>query len=147
MKNSTRKRTYERSTPIGRVHKHLLKAYKVASFAGERVKAWLQDGSEIRLVEIQTLVEEGSEKLLLAAGKAETLGQTKWQPPKKKASVTFAVGDAVKICEAQRKIYLQIYDAKTVDSLVVVKLLDTGAVGVSDGNQTFKAPKSHLVKL
>ena len=124
----------------------MLKAYKVASFAGERVKTWLQEGSDSRLQEIETLVSDGSAALLLAAGKSEALGQSKWQPPKKKASVVFSVGDPVRIVDSHRATYLQIYDAKTVNSLVVVKLLDTGAVGVSDGKQTFKAPKSHLVK-
>lgn len=147
MKNSTRKRTYERSTPIGRLHKHLLKALKIASFAGERIKTWLADKPDEQLAEIESLASEASQKLLSAAEKAEGLDRKKWQPPKKKSAPSFAVGDAVKISEAHRREYLQIYEARTIDSLVVIKVLDTGAVGVSDGKQTFKAAKSHLVKL
>lgn len=144
--NASRKRTYERTTPVGRVQKHLAKAQRIASFAVERMQAW-EHSTDQNLIAGLAQARNAVAGLDAALAHTTKLFEEKWTPPKKSTVVTYAEGEDVRITEKYQKKYLQIYPLTTIDNLVVAKCLPTGEIAVRHGGQSpFIVAKSHIEK-
>lgn len=141
-----RKRTYERTTPVGRVQKHLVKAFKIGEFAVARMQAWEHSVDE-DLIAALAHARNGVAGLGKALGYVGNLYGKNWTPPKKSTTVTFGEGEEVRINEKYREKYLQIYPAAVIDALIVAKCLESGEIAVRHGSQSpFIVAKSHIEK-
>lgn len=144
------KRTYERTTPVGRVQKHLIKAQKIASFAVERMSAW-EHSAHPDLVRALDDARHAASLLDASSSRVARLREEQWTPPKKSTVVVYSEGDEVRITEKYREKYLQIYPTHVIDNLVVNKCLDTGEIAVrsqiaTPSERPFIVAKSHLEK-
>jgi hypothetical protein len=140
-----KKRKYERTTPVGRVRKHLAKGLSVTQFALDRMLPW-EGTKHPQLVQAIKGAMSALQHLQVAANHVEKLYDKGWQPPVVTPG-SFMVGESVDIVPKHRAKYLEIYDKKVVDNLRVVKLLKTRRLSVQHGNHTpFIVPKSHLCK-
>lgn len=140
-----KKRKYERTTPVGRVRKHLAKGVSVTQFAIDRLLPW-EGTKNPNLVQAIKAATSALSHLQAAAGHVEKLFKTSWQPPVVVPG-SFSVGDVVDIVPKHRAKYLEIYDRKVIDNLRVVKLLKTRRLSVQHDKLTpFIVPKSHLQK-
>lgn len=141
-----RKRTYERTTPVGRVRKHLVKSLKIGEFSVARMQAWEHSTDEdliAALAHARNGVANFTESLKYIA----KLFEKNWTPPKKSTTVTFSEGEEVRINDKYREKYLQIYPATHIDSLIVAKCLPSGEIAVRHGSQSpFIVAKSHIEK-
>lgn len=139
-------RAYERTTPVGRVRKHVEKALRIAVFAADRISAW--DGaSDPDLIAALAHVRNGVDGLTKALGHVTKLFDDGWVPPKKSMAATFTEGEEVMVSDKYRKKYLQIYSANVIDNLVVAKCLETGEIAVRHGGSPpFIVAKSHVDK-
>jgi hypothetical protein len=141
-----RKRTYERTTPVGRILKHLGKAQRIASFAVERMQAW-EHSTDPDLIGGLAQARNAVAGLDASINHVTRLFSAKWTPPKKSTVVTYAEGEDVRIVEKYKEKYLQIYPPATIDNLVVAKCLPTGEIAVRHGGQSpFIVAKSHIEK-
>ena len=141
-----RKRTYERTTPVGRVLKHLAKAFRISNFAVERMQAW-EHSTDANLIAALAQARNGVAGLQQSIVHATALHDAQWTPPKKSTVVLFVEGEDVRISEKYRDKYLQIYPLAHIDNLIVAKCLPTGEVAVRHGSQSpFIVAKSHIEK-
>lgn len=141
-----RRRSYERTTPVGRVKKHLEKAFRIASFAAQRMQAWehATDTDLIAGLAHARNAVSGLENALKSVGK---LFDVDWTPPKKATSVSYSEGEDVRIAAKYRDKYLQIYPTSVIDNLVVAKCLPTGEIAIRHGSSSpFIVAKSHVEK-
>lgn len=140
------KRTYERTTPVGRVLKHLEKARKIANFAAERMSVWEHSGHPELLAALAG-AREAAVLLDNSSAYIVRLRDAQWAPPKKSTIVVYAEGDEVRVAEKYRDKYLEIYPVRVIDNLVVTKCLVSGEIAVSARDvHPFLVAKSHLEK-
>ena len=140
------KRTYERTTPVGRVRKHVEKSLRIANFATERMSAW-EHSTDPSLVAALAHARNAATSLSEALAHVNKLFEADWVPPKKLTTLNFTEGEDVKISDKYREKYLQIYATAIVDNLVVAKCLPTGEIAVRHGSQSpFIVAKSHIEK-
>lgn len=140
------KRTYERTTPVGRVRKHVEKSLRIANFATERMSAW-EHSTDPSLVAALAHARNATASLSEALTNVNKLFEAEWVPPKKLTTLNFTEGEEVKISDKYKEKYLQIYAANVVDNLVVAKCLPTGEIAVRHGSQSpFIVAKSHIEK-
>lgn len=143
---AARKRTYERTTPVGRVQKHLAKATRIADFAVERMSAW-EHSTDTDLIAGLAQARNAVASLNASMAHVTKLFEARWTPPKKSTTVTYTEGEEVRIAEKYREKYLQLYPITTIDHLVVAKCLQTGEIAVRHGSQSpFIVAKSHIEK-
>lgn len=141
-----RRRAYERTTPVGRVKKHLEKALRVASFAAQRMQAW-EHATDTDLIAGLAHARNAVSGLEAALGNVEKLFDADWTPPKKATSVSYSEGEDVRVAAKYRDKYLQIYPTSVIDNLVVAKCLPTGEIAVRHGSSSpFIVAKSHVEK-
>jgi len=141
--SSKRKRKYERTTPVGRIVRHLERAVHTARFAATRLQAWAH-GADPRLLEALARVRSSEADLSQALSKTKELFETRWVPPGK-APIVLCVGDDVMVAKRYRSKYLQVYPAHVIENLVITKILDSGEIAVRGGQETqFIVAKSHL---
>lgn len=139
-------RKYERTTPVGRVVKHLEKSLRVASFASDRMSKW-EHANEAKLASALTKVRSALGNLAGATEDMKVLFNDDWKPPQRPASTVYVEGDEVKVTDRQRDKYLQLYSNAVIDNLVVAKVLPSGEVAVRHGKEApFLVPKSHIEK-
>lgn len=146
-KNSDRngKRKYERTTPVGRIVRHLERAVHTVTFTAGRLQAWAH-GADPRLLDALARVRSSQADLGQALAKTKELFDTRWVPPGK-APVILSVGDDVLVAKRYRKKYLEVYPAHIIENLVVAKILETGEIAVRSGEGgQFIVSKSHLRK-
>ena len=144
---------YRRSTPIGRVHRNVLKTRKHVGLVQSRLGSW-ETASDKRLVRAWELTSE----IIRAADELDSLmGELEGEnfiPPKRSAALTFIEGQTVRIVDKHRSKYELAFqsvlakDPLALDSLTVVTLLPTGEVVVRRGhNSPFMVPKTHLASV
>jgi hypothetical protein len=140
------KRTYERTTPVGRVRKHVEKSLRIAIFATERMSAW-EHSTDPSLVAALAHARNAAASLTEALKNVDKLFDADWVPPRKATTANFTEGEEVKIADKYRAKYLSIYAPGVVDNLVVAKCLPTGEIAVRHGSQSpFITAKSHIEK-
>lgn len=143
MPGRSRKRQYERSTPVGRALKNLTKIEKIGRLTFARLLSW-GEGDE----ELSAAVRWLSECLaanMEATSRITILHEKGWSPPKKSSSISFEESDEVQIAPKYRDKYLEVYGSDYLDDLVVSKVLPSGEIAVRHGRATpFIVAKSHL---
>lgn len=140
------KRTYERTTPVGRVRKHVEKSLRIAIFAAERMSAW-EHSTDPSLVAALAHARNATSSLVEALKNVDKLFEAEWVPPKKLTVMNFTEGEDVKISDKYREKYLNLYTPTVIDNLVVAKCLPTGEIAVRHGAQSpFMVAKSHIEK-
>jgi hypothetical protein len=145
-KTGSSSRKYERTTPVGRVVKHLGKSLRVASFSVDRMSTW-EHANEPRLTAALIKARSAIGNLTGAVEDMQKLFDDGWKPPQRPAYTVYAEGDEVKIIDRQQDKYLQLYSHTVVDNLVVAKVLPSGEVAVRHGKEApFLVPKSHIEK-
>ncbi len=141
------KEKYERSTPVGRVLKNLEKAEKALGLATERLGTWLNaENPQSEIKDVLERVTLATDEVARAAADMKKLEASGWSPPKKSLALVYEPSERVKISDRYRNKYLKIYTPAVIDSLVVVKMLESGEVAVkSTGSSTpFFVAKSHI---
>jgi hypothetical protein len=149
MNGYARRRRYERSTPVGRAEKNLVKISRIGQLTLERLRSWIAtplidedlDKAIAWLSECVAAAEETSSRV-------RGLMERGWSPPKRSSSVVYARGDHVRVNEKYRSKYLEIYALDVIHDLVVSKILPSGEVVVQHGRATpFIVAKSHLERM
>jgi len=136
------KRPYARSTPIERARKNLAKIDKIAKVTLDRMSSW---GKHSQLDQAMSLLREAAELGAATYVKLRSLEAAGFVPQPVSASISFEVGDEVKISPKHREKYLAVYGPGVVDDLVVTQVLETGGIAVRHGRATpFITAKSHL---
>lgn len=145
------KRSYRKSTPVGRLRRNVEKVLQHASLLNERVAPWSGASEEARVVEV--LSSEVVGKAREMDNSLAHLEEGGFVPPAKQRSVAWEVGQSVSVARKFRPKYEAAFrddlarDAGFLDVLEVVDNLPSGEVVVRRrGGSTFMAPKTHLVE-
>lgn len=146
--NGERRRPRERTTPVGRVHRNLLKAIADLELVVKRLGQWRSYEAPSYLERAFHSASLGLANAIEAAEGVGRLTMADWAPPQKSLAVVYVEGEQVSIVDGRRARYLEIYDGHVVDELVVAKVLPTGQIAVAHGRrgQPFIVSKSHLKK-
>jgi hypothetical protein len=144
------KRSYRKSTPIGRLRRNAVKASQHAELLRARVSSWGDQDS--RVVRVERLAGEVSVKADEVQGLLADLEDSGFVPPEKERSVTWEVGQRVAVGAKFRPKYEELFrdelerDPDYLNDLLVDKVLPTGEIGVRRrGRSPFPVPKTHLV--
>lgn len=147
------KRRYERTTPIGRARKNLVKAQRVLDIVKSRLVSWGAvplapapadfKPNEDLLLGYQH-VGKALEEISMCEGYLAALEESEFIPAKRSSIVVFKLDDEVRVGDKYREKYLEVYPSDVLDRLVVAKVLPSGEIAVKHGKVTFIAPKSHL---
>jgi hypothetical protein len=141
------KRQYRRSTPIGRVKKHVAKAMQLTTLSISRMQGWQKVRSDNHLEVALELAHKAALALSDTFDRLEVLVKRNWTPPSKPTTVNFDEGDEVTIAGKYSDRYLQIYPVSVLKALVVTKVLPGGGIAVKHGDRSpFIVAKSHLEK-
>jgi hypothetical protein len=145
-----RKRRYERTTPIGRAQKNLIKVSKALALVKSRLASWgasenIGDkGDSDKLGKAMTYVVGTSDMLSEAMSALSVLEKSGFVPAKRSSVLTFKADDEVQIIEKYREKYLEVYTPEIIGALVVAKMLPSGEIAVKHGKTALIVPKSHL---
>jgi hypothetical protein len=144
------RRSYRKSTPVGRLRRNAEKMSLHATLLMFRVSSW--GVKDARLEEVSTaasLVVEASSKV---CGILDELERSGFVPPEKRRAVAWEAGQKVALGDKFRAKYELAFrnelkdDGVYLDTLVVDNVLDSGEVVVrrEGGGHSFIVPKTHL---
>lgn len=143
------KRTYRRTTPIGRALNHVTKAKSVSHYVLSRLANW-EHSANLNLTQAISKIRLALANLQSAEIDLGRLKESDWQPPRKQTNVAYEIGDDVEIAEKHQGKYLHVYKIEVIKDLRVTKVLPTGEIAVehSHGKDTAKfiVPKTHLCR-
>jgi len=147
------KRSYRRSTPIGRLRRNADKIVRHALLAQSRLKSWQNGIANPHMQMAWKILEEIINKAFCLDSIMDELEDSGWKPPKKPGSPHFEVGQHVAIAPKSRPRYAQVFgaalkvDPDLMDDLVIESILPSGWISVRRGHSLpcLIPAKSHLV--
>lgn len=148
---AAKKNSYRRTTPVTRLRRNVEKIAKHAELCRDRLEVWKR--SEDPWVALALANVEAIElQVLQLDSRVLELDKSGFIPPHRTPSWQPMSGDLVKVTDAYRSKYEQLYekvlheDPEMLDNLTVTKVLTSGEVLVRRGKRTpFVVRKSHIV--
>ena len=150
-----RKRSYRRSTPIGRLRRNADKIARHAALSRDRLKSWQDGVPNIHMQEARKILDAILAKTSHLGTILDALEESGWQSPKKTGAIHFEAGQHVAIAPASRERYALVFgkalqkDPTLMDDLIIEAILPSGGISVRRGRGTpcLIPAKSHLVPL
>lgn len=146
-----KKKQYKRSTPVIRLQNNVAKLERNAELILNRLSTWLSDG-DTALVKAVEHTAELMQAITDLKADVVVLEETGFVPPKRSAAVSYFDGQLVAIAPKHRHKYGQAFerelkeDPDFLDSLTVLKIIETGEITVRRGRHTpFIVRKSHIL--
>jgi hypothetical protein len=148
-----RKRSYKRSTPIGRLRRNADKIARHALLSQDRLKSWQNGVPNPHMQEAWKILESIINKTFQLDSLMDALEKSGWEPPKKTGTIHFEAGQHVAIAPGSRERYALVFgrslknDPAFMDDLIVEAVLPSGGISVRRGRGTpcLIPAKSHLV--
>lgn len=147
------KRSYKRSTPIGRLRRNVEKIVMHAVLSQARLKSWQNGVPDPRMTSAWKILQ----RMIYKAGQVdailESLEESGWQSSKKTSIIHFEVGQHVAIAPGSRQKYELVFgkslkkDPGLMDDLIVETVLPSGGISVrrKHGTPCLIPAKSHLI--
>jgi hypothetical protein len=146
-----RKRSYRRSTPVGRLRRNADKVARHASLALARMESWRNGKPDRRLEAAKAAARAVLDE---AAGLDRILARlerSNYAPPKRSGALRYMTGQHVAVCPKHAAKYRLAFaemlrkDPGMLKDLVVANVLPSGEVVVRRGKHPFLVAKSHLI--
>jgi hypothetical protein len=147
------KRSYRRSTPIGRLRRNADKIARHARLSQDRLKSWQNGVPNRHMQQSWDILEEIIAKVAHLDSLMGALEASGWTPPKKTGTLHFEPGQHVAIAPGSREKYTLVFgrslknDPSLMDDLIIEAVLPSGGISVRRGRGTpcLIPAKSHLV--
>jgi hypothetical protein len=148
-----RRRSYKRSTPIGRLRRNADKIARHALLSQDRLKSWQDGVPNPHMQDAWKILESIINKTFQLSSLMDALEKSGWEPPKKTGAIHFEPGQHVAIAPGSREKYKLVFgkhlarDPDLMDDLVIEAILPSGGISVRRGRGTpcLIPAKSHLV--
>ena len=148
------KKSYKRSTPVGRLRRNTGKISRHAILMQVRLNSWGNGVSDKREIMARVIVGEILDEVSRLDGVMESLEESGFAPPRRSSALRYVIGQHVAIGPKHVDKYGLVFekilreDPAMLDDLIVSNILPSGEVVVQRGQRTpFLVPKSHLVFL
>lgn len=146
------KRSYRKSSPIGRLRRNAYQVRRQASLLQARVAAW--GSSDDVVASVEAAAAKIVELVGVADGRLAALERSGFAPPEKPRVLTWEEGQRVAVARKFRGKYELAFcdilerDPDFLDALVVESVLPSGEISVRrKGRSPFLVPKTHLVEV